>query len=91
MSSVLLARGRGPLALLFRCHVQVKQRIIRLDQLLFGNELTEGDIARDSLHSRVQTLSAEVGTEWAGGPRSTPAELDAQLQLVEKALGLPPQ
>ncbi|GIL79144.1 hypothetical protein Vretimale_16682 [Volvox reticuliferus] len=72
---------------------QVKQRIIRLEHILFGNELTEADISRDALSSRVQMLCTEVGVPF-GGPggssssRPNVAELDQQLRAVESALGV---
>ncbi|GIL61323.1 hypothetical protein Vafri_15798 [Volvox africanus] len=72
---------------------QVKQRIIRLERFLFGNEVTEADISRDALSSRVQMLCTEVGVPF-GGPggssssRPNAAELDQQLRAVESALGV---
>ncbi|KAG2482206.1 hypothetical protein HYH03_018851 [Edaphochlamys debaryana] len=72
--------------------LRVKQRIIKLELLLFGNELTEADIPRDALHARVQALCSEVGVPFGGpgGSSAHPgvAELDIQLQAVEKALGV---
>ncbi|GIL44665.1 hypothetical protein Vafri_2181 [Volvox africanus] len=72
---------------------QVKQRIIRLERILFGSELTEADISRDALGSRVHMLCTEVGVPF-GGPggssssRPNAAELDQQLRAVESALGV---
>ncbi|KAG2443360.1 hypothetical protein HXX76_001721 [Chlamydomonas incerta] len=71
---------------------QVKQRIMKLERLLFGNELTEADIGPDMLQGRVQALCLEVGVPFGGHGRSSShmsaGELDAQLQAVEKALGI---
>eukprot|EP00198_Chlamydomonas_reinhardtii_P003618 XP_001692954.1 predicted protein [Chlamydomonas reinhardtii] len=70
----------------------VKQRIMKLERLLFGNELTEADIGPDMLQGRVQALCLEVGVPFGGHGRSSSqmsaGELDAQLQAVEKALGI---
>ncbi|GLC49563.1 hypothetical protein PLESTB_000259000 [Pleodorina starrii] len=71
---------------------QVKQRIIKLERVLFGNELSEADISRDALSSRVQMLCTELGVPF-GEPGSSSAQpstalLDQQLWAVESALGV---
>ncbi|EFJ40683.1 hypothetical protein VOLCADRAFT_99462 [Volvox carteri f. nagariensis] len=81
--------SQGPLDPLVR---QVKQRIIKLEKILFGNDLTEADISPDALSSRVRLLCTEVGVPF-GGPggsstRLSTSELDHQLKAVESALGV---
>ncbi|KXZ50150.1 hypothetical protein GPECTOR_17g786 [Gonium pectorale] len=66
---------------------EVKQRIIRLEGLVFGNELREADLSPDALHGRVQLLCTEVGVPFNGsGARPSTAELDRQLRVLEKEL-----
>jgi hypothetical protein len=71
---------------------QVKQRIIKLERILYGNELSEADIAPDALHARVVTLCTELGVPCGApggsGAHDTLHDLDRQLQAVEKALGV---
>lgn len=71
---------------------QVKQRIIKLETIVFGNELTEADLSREALGSRVQVLCTEIGVPFLGysscDAQPTTAELEQQLHAVERALGV---
>lgn len=73
----------------------VKQSIIRIEYLLFGNELAEGDIARDQLHTRTANLCREVGIESPADASALSAlslqQLHSLLGQVEGAVGVTPQ
>lgn len=68
----------------------VKRAIINLEGVLFGNELTEGDIARDQLHIHVSNLCNEVGVAFPeGDARAIPlTQLQQLLAQVATTVGV---
>ncbi|MEW5307380.1 MAG: hypothetical protein WDW36_009783 [Sanguina aurantia] len=82
------AASRAPVAAADPKLVATKSKVIKLENALFGNELSAGDLGRDVIQQRVSRLCEEVGITFNYSPAQGYDSLLWHLRGVEEALGV---